>query len=505
MGKKKLAKHALLALWLAAAGMLLGGCVNQISEREMVDLSQKAFKSMTQAPMQDGVQEHEETMTLYFLAEDGVTLRPVTRSVVVRDGLSRAEAALEALLAGPLETERGAFWPDLGAARSDRPFEVAAGVATVDLNAHARTLAQQMLYSVRLAITNTLTEFPEISYVNVLVGGREEGLDLSATLSVGTLTHTDELDVSARYGRLYEQRLSDAGISLLTTLYFPSADGRMILPQVRHVAYAQASPIEYLYTILEELGKGAGAPLGVDKLPAPLEYIEEMPEIVRTEDGAYRAIEIQFEAALDEALAAAGLSRGVYMAMLTHTLMGAVPGGEGLKVHIGDDVLTSLSAEQTPDLQPLVFAQTLATREDFTSYIGAPVIVYAITEQGGLTRERRILAQARQREARALLGVLLSMWGDRQELAALTDEDILAVGVEGNEMALDLSADFASALRALPEDEAKAAVYAIVNTLTEGSHSGGVSFYFEGEQMSQPLGLLEMRGRLARNPGLVVD
>ena len=58
---------------------------------------------------------------------------------------------------------------------------------------------------------------------------------------------------------------------------------------------------------------------------------------------------------------------------------------------------------------------------------------------------------------------------------------------------------------ALPEDKAKAAVYAIVNTLTEGSRSGGVSFYFEGEQMSRPLGMLEMRGRLARNPGLVVD
>ena len=505
MGKKKLAKHALLALWLAAAGMLLGGCVNQISEREMVDLSQKAFKSMTQAPMQDGVQEHEETMTLYFLAEDGVTLRPVTRSVVVRDGLSRAEAALEALLAGPLETERGAFWPDLGAARSDRPFEVAAGVATVDLNAHARTLAQQMLYSVRLAITNTLTEFPEISYVNVRVGGREEGLDLSATLSVGTLTHTDELDVSARYGRLYEQRLSDAGISLLTTLYFPSADGRMILPQVRHVAYAQASPIEYLYTILEELGKGAGAPLCVDKLPAPLEYIEEMPEIVRTEDG-YMAIELCFDGQLEADILRSGMTLDVYLAMLSDTLMGFEPGVEGLTVSLDVNVLDMLCEDQTRDADVLDFEHGLITRNDFADYVGTPVKLYAMQDDD-LAVMQYVMEHSCADNGRARLEAMIKLSGTDVFVLpqGLTASDILSIYTGTDMIAVNLSENFRKAMESLSVQQERAAVYAMVNTLTEGMNASRVQFFFEGEQVSTLAGALEMRGSFVRNPGMVVN
>ena len=496
-------KTALCLMLLVCMG-LLGGCSQMLEERPGADMSVLVFAEQMAAPEQDFAAEGTERVMLYFLSRDGARLEPVSREIALPGGVSPVRAALSALLAGPLEGEEGT-WPDLGLPIVARSLEISGGVAVVDLPARVRTLPQETLYAMRMAIANTLTEFSQVNHVSVLIGGREEGFDLAATMPVGALTRTADMNVAAAYDHLEQIRQSAGAFTQETVIYFPSEDGRFVLPIVRSIDYAQMTPIEYLYTLLEEMGDVGGSDLISRSLPAPMLFIGEMPEIVRTEDGAYRAIEIQFEAALDEALAAAGLSRGVYMAMLTHTLMGAVPGVEGLKVHIGDDVLTSLSAEQTPDLQPLVFAQTLATREDFTSYIGAPVIVYAIAEQGGLTRERRILAQARQREARALLGVLLSMWGDRQELAALTDEDILAVGVEGNEMALDLSADFASALRALPEDEAKAAVYAIVNTLTEGSHSGGVSFYFEGEQMSQPLGLLEMRGRLARNPGLVVD
>ncbi len=505
MGNKRFAKRALLALWLAAAGMLLGGCVNQISEREMIDLSQKAFKSIVQAPQQDGAQEYAEIMTLYFLEEDGVTLRPVTRSVAVRDGLSRAQAALEALLSGPQEAERGVFWPDLGVSRSDRLLEVAAGVATVDLNAHARTLAQQMLYAVRLAITNTLTEFPEISHVNVLVGGREEGLDLSATLSVGTLTHTDELDVSVRYNRLYEQRLSDVGVSLLTTLYFPSADGRMILPQARHIAYAQASPIEYLYTILEELGKGAGVPLCVDKLPAPLEYIEEMPEIVRTEDG-YMAIELCFNGQLEADILRCGMTLDVYLAMLSDTLMGFVPGVEGLRVSLDGNVLERLGEDQTRDAGEVTFEHGLMTRNDFVNYVGTPVTLYAM-QNDGLESIQHVMEQSCADNGRARLEALIDLSGTDVFVLpqGLTPSDILAVYTGTDVISVNLSEHFRRTLESLSSRQERAAIYAMVNTLTEGMNASQVQFFFEGEQVSALAGALEMRGSFVRNPGMVVN
>ena len=195
-------------MWLLVCLLLLCGCVDQLSERPMEDLSESEIAAPVPAPIEDSIASREVPVKLYFLAEDGVTLYPVVRRVTLDNGMSRAQAAVSALLQGPAEDEDGASWPDIGAARSGRFVEVAGGVATVDLPARARTLPQETLYAVRMAIASTLTEFSEISHVNVLIGGREEGLDLGATLPVGTFTRMEDLNAGARFSRLQEQRLS---------------------------------------------------------------------------------------------------------------------------------------------------------------------------------------------------------------------------------------------------------------------------------------------------------
>ncbi len=481
-------RRAALAAGLTALLLLLGGCVSQVSERELADLSAAEIKADVPAPTQDGEQGYTMRCTLYFLSVDGGRLIPVTRSVTVEGGKSRAQAALDALLAGPEAGEDGAAWPDLGTVRGERLLEVSCGVATVDLPARVRTLSQEMLYAVRMAIANTLTEFSEISYVNVLIGGREEGLDLGATLPVGTITRVDDLDVGARYSRLHEQRLSPGGVTLLTTLYFPAAQGGLLLPEVRSIAYAQVSPIEYLYTLLEELGKGAGLTLCAQDVPAPMDYIEEMPEIVRTEDG-YLAIELRMSDALETALDAAGLTLDTYMAMLTDTLMGFVPGVEGLRVMIGGRM-----------------AANLATRSDFEGCVGAPATLY-VMDGTGLSRVQRVLPQAQADDARARLAALMAL--EEEELFALPDgltqEDILAVHAGEETIAVNLSGRFRDALAALAPAQERAAVYAMVNTLTEGTRASRVAFFFEGEQVQTLAGGLEMRGTFLRNPGMVVD
>lgn len=505
--KRECVKRAAMSLMLLAALVLLGGCSSQVQEREMADLSAVPVQTPAEAPEADGAQDKTLLATLYFLSGDSASLRPVTRRITAEGGQSRAQAALNALLAGPQAGESGAVWPELGAARSSRMLEVSSGVATVDLPASARTLDPETLYAVRMAITNTLTEFSEISYVNVLIGGREEGLDLGAALPVGTMTREESLDVRAQYSRRYEQRLSTQGVSLLTTLYIPSQDAGLLLPQVRSISYAQVSPIEYLYTLLGELGKETGGGLYAQEIPAPLEYIEEMPEIVRTEDG-YLAIEIQMSSALDDALYDSGLTRGIYMAMLADTLLGFVPGVEGLSVSIGSRRITEIAEQDTPDGRALAFEQGLATREDFAGYIGAPVTLYAMDEHtDGLMRMRRTVVQALQNDPRERLAALMRL--SHESVFALPDrlsaQDILAVHVGGDMIAVNLSAAFADALSKLGEDQERAAVYAMVNTLTEDMDVSRVAFFFDGKQIQTLAGALEMRGVFMRNPGMVVD
>lgn len=498
---------------LLAALLCLGGCAVQVEERAMEDIALRAIEPGCHAPEQDAYAARQERVTLYFLSEGGERLVPVARTVTVEGGMSTAEAALRALLDGPYTDEAaryGATWPDLGMPNAVRRLELSGEVATVDLPARVRELPQETIYALRQAVTNTLTEFSPVAYVNVLVGGREEGFNLRATLPVGTMTRAGDLDVGAQYDRIDEQGQEAQGITRLTTLYFPTADGRMLLPEVRSVSYAAVSPIEYLYTLLRELGKGATGGLCAGEIPAPMEYLVEMPEIVRTEDGAYRAIELRLSSGLDDALAEAGLTRGIYLAMLTDTLMGFVPGVEGLSVTIGDRRLSALEADETPDGERLAFEQSLITRAAFDGWAAAPCTLYAQAEDapGRLTRISRAVPESRQYDPRERLTALLRLSGEEGYIAlpeSLTPEDILAVSVGEKEIAVNLSKGFAHALAALTPERERLAVYAIVNTLTEYTAAQSVCVFFDGEQRATLAGGLEMRGKLMRNPGMVVE
>lgn len=502
-------KAGRLALLLAALALLLCGCADGVQERPMADLSRRPVAADENAPVQDEGGQSTETVMLYFLSEGGTSLVPVPRRVTTGSGESLAEAALRALLGGPYTGEAEAWgvqWPEMNASAGAQRLERSGSVATVDLPARVRELPQEQIYFVRQAVTNTLTEFAEISCVNVLIGGREEGLDLGASVPVGTMTRTGDLDVAAQYSLLNAQRQAGTGFTRLATLFFPSADGRMLLPQVRSVTFEKNTPIEVLYTMLGELGRASGDGLTHGSVPAPMSCLEEMPEIVRTEDGANRAIELRFGSGLDGALEEAGLTRGIYLAMLTDTLMGIVPGVDGLQVFIGEERVTELSAEQMPGGSAVVLEGALATRSAFTSLIGAPCTLYAGTEDGRLRRVRRVIAQSGQDDPRARLVRLMALSREEGGSAlpeGLDGEDVLAVASDGEEIRVNLSSRFARALESLCAQQARIAVYAMVNTLTEGGGAQRVRFYFEGRQMEAQPGGLEMRGAFARNPGMV--
>ncbi len=195
----------------------------------MEDISALTIEPGADAPTADTFADQTQTVTLYLLSPNGERLVPVSVEVTMRAGESLAQAALTALLAGAKLERTDASWPMSGEGRAPT-LSVSAGIATVNLPAKYRALEPQTLFAVRQAVADTLGSLSGVTSVNVLVGGREEGLDLGATTPVGTLTRVDDLDVQGRYKRLDEQRLSGAGYTRLTTLFFPSADG-MLLPR----------------------------------------------------------------------------------------------------------------------------------------------------------------------------------------------------------------------------------------------------------------------------------
>ena len=490
-----------LALLLMLTLALLCGCEGTVSERPMEDISALTIEPGADAPTADTFADQTQTVTLYLLSSDGERLVPVPAEVTMREGESLAQAALTALLAGAKLERTDASWPMSGEGRAPT-LSVSAGIATVNLPAKYRALEPQTLFAVRQAVADTLGSLSGVTSVNVLVGGREEGLDLGATTPVGTLTRVDDLDVQGRYKRLDEQRLSGAGYTRLTTLFFPSADGRLLLPAVRTLSYdAGAAPIDCLYTVLEALGSVAADALMMWHVPEPMGYIAEMPEIVRMEGGE-QAIEIRFSGELTRALADAELPLGVYLGMLTRTLMGVVPGVDGVHVLIDGAAVTALDAEKTPDGEALAFKNELMQSDDFLSWIGAPVIVYDGAEQSGkLIRARCLMRESEQNQTRARLETLIARWNEDAVSAA----DILTVSTEAKNVVVNLSDGFAAWLQTLDGDAAREKVYSMVNTMTQGRSQQSVIFFFDGEQLDELSGGLCMRGRLTRNPGMVVN
>ena len=490
-----------LALLLALTLPLLCGCEGMVSERPMEDLSGWTIETGADVPTQDAFAAETQMATLYLLSADGDRLVPVPAEVTMRDGESLAQAALTALLDGAKLGRTDATWPMNGEGKAPT-LSVSDGIATVNLPARYRALEPKTLFAVRQAVANTLGSLSGIAYVNVLIGGREEGLDLGATTPVGTLTRIDDLDVQGRYNRLDDQRLSGAGYTRLTTLFFPSADGKMLLPVVRTLAYdAGAAAIDCLYTVLEALGSVSADELIEQHVPEPMGYIAEMPEIVRMEGGE-QAIEIRFSGELTRALADAELPLGVYLGMLTRTLMGVVPGVDGVHVLIDDKAVSALGEADTPDGSTVSFQNGLMESDDFLSWIGAPVVFYDEAEQSGkLVRVRCVMREREQNHPRAQLETLFSRWNEENASAS----DILAASVEAENVVINLSACFGSWLQTLEADAARERVYAMVNTLTQGRRQQGVIFFFDGKQIDELSGGLCMRGRLLRNPGLVVD
>ena len=461
-----------LALPLMLTLALLCGCEGTVSERPMEDISALIIEPGADAPTADTFADQTQTVTLYLLSSNGERLVPVPTEVTMRAGESLAQAALTALLAGAKLERTDASWPMSGEGRAPT-LSVSAGVATVNLPAKYRALEPQTLFAVR-----------------------------QATTPVGTLTRVDDLDVQGRYKRLDEQRLSGAGYTRLTTLFFPSADGRLLLPAVRTLSYdAGAAPIDCLYTVLEALGSVAADALMMRHVPEPMGYIAEMPEIVRMEGGE-QAVEIRFSGELTRALADADLPLGVYLGMLTRTLMGVVPGVDGVHVLIDDKAVSALGEADTPDGSTVSFQNELMENDDFLSWIGAPVVFYDEAEQSGkLVRVRCVMREREQNHPRAQLETLFSRWNEENASAG----DILAASVEAENVVVNLSARFGGWLQTLEADAARERVYAMVNTLTQGRRQQGVIFFFDGKQIDELSGGLCMRGRLLRNPGMVVD
>lgn len=101
---------------------------------------------------------------------------PVSRTVA--GAAAPAQAALEALLAGPTGAERGrGYVTNINPGVAVRSVSISDGVATVDFSAEMeRSGGACLVTAIRAQVESTLTQFPGVSSVRIAIEGNTEAI-----------------------------------------------------------------------------------------------------------------------------------------------------------------------------------------------------------------------------------------------------------------------------------------------------------------------------------------
>ncbi len=171
-------KKGILCVFALAILCVAGGCDPQdekalpSSSASSVAVSSGSLSSSgSVAPAVKSKEEKELTVKLYYPKEDGSALVTVSRKVKIPDGADKYTVVLRSLMKGTKEAGQTTIIPRQAKLRG---IQVKDGVARVDFSGDLAkyfvggSTGEEMLVG---SIVNTLTEFPEVKSVQILIDG----------------------------------------------------------------------------------------------------------------------------------------------------------------------------------------------------------------------------------------------------------------------------------------------------------------------------------------------
>lgn len=513
--KKRLLKPIGL---LCAMTLALSGCSNSLDALNKDVSSTLPPPAVSyRAPTGDADQEISQNVLLYVPAISGTRLAAVPQQVTLSAARHPGEAVLRQLFAFAGNEETRPLSEDVTLQLSPvSPVEISGDTATVNLGPSALSLSHSDFYVICQAVANTLTQWGDIRYVNVLVSSTQPGLDVGASVPAGCFTEnlSDSLDgltagLSARISA------ADRRYSLPATLYYPAYAGRGILAETRTVSFSGRDKPNIILSLAEAMSQPSQSLSNVPGIPSIPDYLSEDPavqEIAVT--GGQRAV-LRFTQNFNDALIAAGIPRSVMMAALTCTITGFVPGINGVTVYIGEELITAVVPNGIYEGagEVISFSGGVMRRGDFSGFMLSNCTLYFGDGHGRLKTVQRPIPYYYTRSPRYLIGCLMqgpqsadSVSGTEKVLPeGLGDADLLGTGVRDNVVLLNLTQHFASSAGEFDELQERLMIYAIVNTLCALPSVRSVCFFIQGTQPDTLAGYLYLPGEFMKNQALTAD
>ncbi len=490
------AKRCLLSLLLCSC-VLLSSCTGQVpvSDTEPT-LTLPPPTQQYAAPIGDAALEYTTSATLYLPRYDSHLLGAVQTEVTFSAARPDAESLVRALLSQP---ESGTLSSLGGSVKLSlygvNPVEQSRNVVTVNLAASALQMDRKTLYIACQAITNTLTELPDIDYVNFLVVDRAIGMDVANTLPMGTFSRSIGTDVGAAYEQLMLRRVdvteSAATKPLASAVprYFPLAHTTGIRSAVRNCAFSNQLPEDMIVVLLQEMALGSQEDIHSPSLPLLADLLIRKPTLQETEESG-KLVVLDFAYNLDEMLLANNISRSSCMAALCYTLCTYFPGLSGIRVTIGDaPVETLLLTDQLESA--ITFPNQVQQRSDFAPLLYDLCTLYLANPDGtALMQVKRPVHYYAARTPRLLLQELsrgpepVAQPADSTAVMAagcIDDAAIVGLALMDNTLLVNLSAAFGNAYAKEDLQGERLLAYAITNTLCNHNRVERVQIFVAGK------------------------
>lgn len=496
-------RKRILALGAGLLLFLTGCAANMPSEKAGTGERLPEVREGPAAPTGDSQAERESSVVIYLPDIDASRLTAQAETIVIQPGQTKQEATVEALLAFVNGSDFYTGSQPLRLALVSSAVESTGELVTVNLHNSAHALGPEQFFALKVAITNTLTELPGINYVNVLINGRDSGLDLAGTVPTGVLTRYPSGDISTFWGQMQGQIGAESSeLQRVAALYFVSEDGESLLAELRNVTFSIRDPAAYAKALLDEMTITTQARAHRVVTPTT-EWFERDPVYVAVEN-APGVVELYFTRYVDDYLQLYGATRAMLMSSITMTLTSFIPQISGIRVYVDGEGVSDMALM---DGMEWTEETGLMTRDAFAALTADTATVYfPLADGSGVSAVTRPIAQRLRTQPRALLRELMKAPGGTTLTRALPetvdDADILGIKIQDDTALVNLSEAFAEACRNLTATEERNMVYAIVNTLTEIDGVTRVRFYVAGEEAALA-GHLFMQGEFMRHTGII--
>lgn len=510
-------RRPVLALWLAAC-LLLGGCANSVPLRTEEGPTLPPVEQRYAPPGEDSQQDYARTVQLFLPSLTDGQLIMVPERILLPPEAHPAGATVRKLLSFAGDDRAGPLSPDVPLTLyPEQGLELSGDAATVNLGANALLLSREDLYTVSRAITNTLTQWRDIRYVNILVEGRQAGADDKMSLPLGAMQYSRNEDAPALWDSLTARRTLQEPerqrFSSLCTLYFPAAMGRGILSETRTVSFPGQTRQQMVVSLLTALSAGAQVLPQLPTVPDLNALLAQPPESHTAADDSVW-VSLQFLPVANETFIQAGIPRSIMLASLCYTLTTFIPGLTGVSIRIGNEQIEAVvpSGIYQGAGEQIIFSGGILRRADFNSFLLSDCTLYFAAPGGGLMRLRRPVPYALAQSKRYLISQLMlgpQGYDSRQGAGpvfpqGIGEEDLLGVAREGDAALINFSAQLAAAAQGFSPARERQLVYAIVNTLLENRDLRRVRLYVDGAQPDTLAGAVYLPGEFLANPGIVV-